>query len=150
MSAVRNVPFFISPRAPEHLPLWRTRFRVPNDQTSNVIRDYSSFLRVPLASLFSTFSSGVCFFPERTGRKCPPVNKRFLRAFDSGNLPEKCEQLLLSAVCLLPCLPGRPRLALIDLCRVKGHRAEDDSGRHGDSLPLVPWRSAPPVNGVKL
>lgn len=52
------------------------------------------------------------------------------------NLPEKCQQLLLSAVFLFPCLPSRLYLAIIDLQCVKGHRIEDDSSccNHGDSL----------------
>lgn len=65
------------------------------------------------------------------------------------NLPEKCQQLLLSAVFLFPCLPGRLYLAIIDLQCVKGHRIEDDSSRsnHGDFLSLFLWLSTVSVNG---
>lgn len=70
-------------------------------------------------------------------------NKRFLTQVSTvflqpgalpRNLPEKCQQLLLSASFLFPCLPERLYLAIIDLLCVKGHRIEDDSTRsnHGD------------------
>lgn len=60
------------------------------------------------------------------------------------NLPEKCQQLRLSAVFLFPCLPRRLYCANIDLQCVKGHRIEDDSSRsnHGDSCSLFLYDQA--------
>lgn len=68
------------------------------------------------------------------------------------NLPEKCQQLLLSAVFLFACLPGRLYLAIIDLQCVKGHRIEDDSSRsnHGDFVHLFLWLRVISVMGKTL